>query len=294
VPSPAHVDIETTGARIHVARRGSGTPLLLLHGYPQTHRMWDRVAPALAERHEVVAPDLRGYGDSSRPAGGSDHAGYSKRAMARDMVEVMAALGHDRFDVAGHDRGGRVAHRMAKDHPDAVRRLCVMDIAPTLHMFEHTDQAFATGYYHWFFLIQGGGLPERLIGADPGWFLRETLSRWAAPGAVFDDEAVSEYVRCFSDPDVVHASCEDYRAAASVDLVHDRADRDRRLACPLLVLWGEAGFVHRTYDVLEVWRGYADDVRGHPVPGGHFCPEESPTAVVRSLSAFLDAPEEPP
>lgn len=289
---PDVLDVETSGARIHVTRQGSGPPVLLLHGYPQTHRMWHRVAPALVDRFEVVAPDLRGYGDSSRPPGGADHSGYSKRAMAADMVEVMTALGHERFAVVGHDRGGRVGHRMAKDHPERVRRLCVIDIAPTLHMFDHTDQAFATGYYHWFFLVQGDGLPEHLIGADPGWYLREKLRRWAAPGAVFDEGAVAEYVRCFSDPEVVHATCEDYRAAAGIDLEHDRADRDRLVTCPLLVLWGEAGFVHRTYDVLEVWRGYATDVRGHAVPGGHFPPEESPDSVVAALTTFLDSPSE--
>lgn len=294
VPPPQVLDVETAGTVLHVTRRGSGPPLLLLHGYPETHRMWDRVAPALAERFEVVAPDLRGYGDSGRPPGGPDHGGYSKRAMAGDLVELMAALGHRRFDVAAHDRGGRVAHRLAKDHPGAVRRLCVMDIAPTLHMFEHTDQAFATGYYHWFFLVQGDGLPEHLIGADPEWFLRETLRRWAAPGAEFDEAAVAEYVRCFGDPAVVHASCEDYRAAAGIDLVHDRADRDRVLTCPLLVLWGEAGFVHRTYDVLDVWRQYASDVRGHAVPGGHFLPEEAPEAVLEALVPFLTEPEVEP
>ncbi|PKW27683.1 alpha/beta fold hydrolase [Phycicoccus duodecadis] len=282
-------DLDVGDARIRVRRRGSGSPVLLLHGYPQTHRMWDEVAAALAERHEVITPDLRGYGDSSAPDGGPEHAGYSKRAMAADVVAVMAALGHERFAVAGHDRGGRVAHRLALDHPQALTRLAVLDIAPTLHMVENTDRQLAYGYYHWFFLAQPDGLPERLIGADPGWFLREKLRRWSAPGTVFDEERLAEYVRCFSRPEVVHASCEDYRAALGVDLDHDRASRDagERVGCPLLVLWGEAGFVARSYDVVDVWRRYADDVRGRTVPGGHFCPEESPAEVTAALAGFF-------
>lgn len=280
-------EVETQGARIHVTVRGEGPPVLLLHGYPQTHRLWDRVAPALARRAQVVAPDLRGYGDSSTPPGGADHAGYSKRAMAQDLVEVMASLGHDRFAVVGHDRGARVGHRMALDHPEAVERLAVLDIVPTLHMVEHADAAFATGYYHWFFLAQAGGLPERLIGADPEWFLREKLARWSAPGAVPDEAAVAEYVRCFT-PETVHASCEDYRAALGIDLEHDRAARGQRVGCPVLVLWGEQGFVARTYDVLDVWRGYATDVGGGAVPGGHFCPEEAPQEVLAALGPWLD------
>ncbi|MGG5257759.1 alpha/beta fold hydrolase [Phycicoccus avicenniae] len=281
-------DVDTDGARIHVAVSGEGPPVVLLHGYPQTHRLWDRVAPALARRHTVVAPDLRGYGDSSTPPGGPDHAGYAKRAMAQDVLEVMAALGHDRFAVVGHDRGARVGHRLALDHPEAVERLAVLDIVPTLHMVEHTDAAFATGYYHWFFLAQPDGLPERLIGTDPEWFLREKLRRWSAPGHAPDEEAVAEYVRCFT-PGTVHASCEDYRAALGIDLEHDRASRaaGERVAAPLLALWGERGFVARTYDVLDVWRGYADDVAGHAVPGGHFCAEEAPAEVLEALDGWL-------
>lgn len=280
--------IPVGGAEINLLTGGDGPPLLLIHGYPQTHAMWHRLAPQLAQRFTVVCPDLRGYGDSSKPPGTPDHGNYSKREMARDLVEVMAALGFERFAVAGHDRGARVAHRLALDHPARIERACVMDIAPTLHMFDHTDQAFATGYYHWFFLIQPDGLPEHMIGADPGWFLREKLRRWSAPGAHFDEAAVAEYVRCFSSPEGVHASCEDYRAAASIDLEHDRADFGRRrIACPLLVLWGERGFVSRSYDVLTVWGEYADDVRGAPVTGGHFLPEESPDEVLRQLLPFL-------
>ncbi len=279
--------IATSGAEIFVRYGGRGAPLLLLHGFPQTHAMWHRVAPALAEHYFVVCADLRGYGDSSKPEAGPDHAAYSKRAMAQDMVEVMAELGHERFFVAGHDRGARVAHRMALDHSGRVARACVMDIAPTRHMFEHVDKDFATGYYHWFFLIQGEGLPEHMIGADPGYYLERKLAHWSAPGAVFDPDAVAEYRRCFTDPATIHAACEDYRAAAGIDLEHDEADRGRRIECPLLVLWGARGFVHRTYDVLDVWRHYAAEVGGRALECGHFLPEEQPRAVIDELIAFF-------
>ena len=285
-------DIAVDAMSIRVSHGGEGSPLLLLHGYPQTRHMWHRVAPALSRHHHVVCADLRGYGDSAKPPGGARQAAYAKRAMADDMVAVMAALGYRRFAVAvaGHDRGARVAHRLALDHADRVTRLCVMDIAPTRHMFATADRHFATGYYHWFFLIQPDGLPERLIGADPEYWLREKLRRWAAPGAEFDEGAVREYLRCFSGPEGIRASCDDYRAAADIDLEHDEADFGRRrIDCPLLVLWGEHGFVHRSYDVLDVWRQYASDVSGHTVPSGHFLPEEAPAEVSTALLAFLEA-----
>jgi len=265
---------------------GDGPPLLLLHGYPQTRACWHRVAPALAERFTVVAADLRGYGDSSKPPGGGDHAAYSKRTMAADMLAVMRALGHERFSVAGHDRGGRVAHRMARDHPDVVERAAVLDIVPTLTLFESTDQAFATVYYHWFFLIQPDGLPETMIGHDPEWFLRETVRRWSGSALPVAEEALEEYVRCFRDPAAIHASCEDYRAAASIDLEHDRAD-DRLIECPLLVLWGEQGRIHKLYDVLETWRAVASDASGRALPCGHFVPEECPEETTEELLRFL-------
>jgi haloacetate dehalogenase len=278
--------IRATGARINLVCGGDGPPLLLLHGYPQTHAMWHKIAPELARRHTVVVPDLRGYGDSSKPDGGPDHAGYSKRAMAQDQVEAMAALGFDRYAVVGHDRGARVAHRMALDYADRIERIAVLDIIPTRAVFEQSDQALATAYFHWFFLIQPDGFPERLIGADPAFYLESRLSRWGADRRAFTPAAVAEYLRCFEDPRCIHATCEDYRAAATIDLVHDRADA-RKVSAPLLALWGARGFVGKQYDVLKVWRRYANDVRGAPLPCGHFLPEEAPAETLRALRGFL-------
>ena len=233
------VRIETEGASINVVYGGKGPPVVLLHGYPQTYAMWHLVVPRLAESFTVVATDLRGYGDSSKPEGGVDHAGYSKRAMAADQAEVMEALGFGSFAVVGHDRGGRVAHRMALDHPERVTKLVVLDIVPTHYVFATADKELATVYYHWFFLIQPYDLPERLIGTDPDYFLGKKLGGWGTGIEVFAPEAYAEYERCFRDPKTVHASCEDYRAAATIDLEHDEADRGRRIECPLLALWGE-------------------------------------------------------
>jgi haloacetate dehalogenase len=287
-PGFAARDVEGAGARIHCVIGGSGPPLLLLHGYPQTHAMWHKVAPALAETFTVVCADLRGYGDSDKPASGPPHEAYAKRAMAADMVAVMKALGFGRFRLAGHDRGGRVAHRLCRDHPDAVERVAVLDISPTLTMFEHTDQAFATAYYHWFFLIQAFDLPERMIGADPAWYLAQKMKRWSAgQTSFFDPRAWAEYERCFRDPAVIHASCEDYRAAATVDLEHDRDDGDRKLAMPLLALWGAKGVVHRLFDPLRDWREVARDVRGEALPTGHYVAEEAPEATLRHFLAFF-------
>jgi haloacetate dehalogenase len=280
--------IGTTHAEIHLRLGGVGPPVLLLHGYPQTSAMWHRVAPALAGRFTVVAADLRGYGASSKPPSGPDHTAYSKRAMAADMVEVMAALGFPAFAVAGHDRGGRVGHRMALDHPEAVTRLAVLDIVPTHTMWGRMGKELALATYHWLFLAQPDGLPERLIGADPGWWVREKLRRWAGDPDAFAPEAVAEYVRCFSDPAAVHASCEDYRAGASVDDELDAADLGRRrIACPLLVLWGDRGIAQRVEDPLAAWRPWADDVRGQGIRSGHFLPEEAPAETLAALDAFL-------
>lgn len=275
--------MEGRGVTISGAMAGEGPPLLLLHGYPQTHLIWRKVAPALARDFTVVLTDLRGYGDSGRP----DDGDYSKRAMAADQVAVMRGLGFERFFVAGHDRGGRVAHRMALDHPGAVARLAVLDIAPTLHMYRATDQAFATAYYHWFFLIQPFDLPERLIGADPEYFLRWTLAAWCKTEGAIEEEAVSEYLRCFRDPAAIRATCEDYRAAAGIDLAHDEADLGRRLDQPLLVLWGAEATPGRLWDMLAVWRERAVRVDGHALPCGHFLPEEAPAETLAALQTFF-------
>jgi haloacetate dehalogenase len=284
--------IRTSGAEIFVRTAGRGAPLLLLHGYPQTHAIWHRVAPRLADRFAVVCADLRGYGDSGKPEGGPGHAGYAKRAMAQDMVEVMAELGHDRFMVAGHDRGGRVAHRLCLDHPDRVLRAAVLDIVPTRTLFRATDQALASGYYHWFFLSQPSPLPERLIGADPLFYLHQKLGQWSAgkDRRWLDPAALAEYERCFADPATIQASCEDYRAAATIDLAHDEADLDRRIACPLLALWGEEALMHRHFDVLATWREKASGpVEGGALPCGHYLPEEQPEATLRELERFFGA-----
>ncbi len=283
------VPVPTGAGHIAAWVGGEGPALLLLHGYPQSRAMWHRVAPALAERFRVVVPDLRGYGQSGAPTPDVPAASlYSKREMAADQVAVMDALGVDRFAVAGHDRGGRVGHRMALDHPGRVTRLAVLDILPTRTLLRATDQAFATAYWHWFFLIQQDGLPERMIGADPEWFIREILRRWAADRDRLDPAAVEEYVRRFT-PAVVAASCADYRAAAGIDLEHDDADvaAGRRIACPLLVLWGARGAMGRMYDVPAAWEPVADDVRGAAVDCGHFLPEERPEETLAALEGFL-------
>lgn len=280
--------IETDDAAIDLVVGGNGPPVLLLHGYPQTRAMWHAIAPMLAERYQVVAPDLRGYGDSAKPPGGPDHAEYSKRAMAADQIAVMTALGAERFAVLGHDRGARVGHRMALDHRDRVERLAVLDIVPTLTVFSRLNQGVATGYYHWFFLIQDEPLPERLIGNDPKFYLHWCLARLGGSLEMFHPEALAEYERCF-DPETIHASCEDYRAAASIDLEHDRADLNRPLACPVLALWGSRGRVHQWYDVLACWRERAERVAGGAIDAGHFLAEERASEVGDALFDFLGA-----
>jgi haloacetate dehalogenase len=267
----------------------AGPALLLLHGYPQTHAIWHKVAPRLAQRFNVVATDLRGYGDSAKPPGSPTHEAYSKREMAKDQAEAMRALGHERYFLCGHDRGARVAHRLAVDHPAAVVKLVTLDIAPTLAMYEQTTEAFARAYWHWFFLILPAHLPERMIESDAKLFLRRKMGEGAAGMTPFAPEAWAEYQRCFT-PGAIHASCEDYRAAATIDLVHDRADRDagRRIACPMLALWGDHGIIGRCFKPLDEWRRVAADVRGHGVASGHYIPEEAPDILVAELERFFE------
>jgi haloacetate dehalogenase len=276
------------GINAVVGPKRDAPALLLLHGYPQTHAIWHKIAPRLAARFNVVASDLRGYGDSAKPPGSPDHGNYTKREMARDQVELMRALGHERFFLAGHDRGGRVAHRLAVDHPGSVMKVAVLDIAPTLAMYEQTDEVFARAYWHWFFLILPAHLPEKMIGADVKLFLRKKMGAGAAGLTPFAPEAFAEYERCFTSG-VIHASCEDYRAAAGIDLVHDRADRDagRRVAAPLLALWGAHGIIERCFKPLDEWRRVAGDVRGSSLPAGHYLPEEVPDLVAAELEKFF-------
>ncbi len=274
--------INTGEADIRVWRSGSGPPLLLLHGHPQTHVMWHLIAPLLARQFSVVAPDLRGYGDSSKPPTTPDHAPYSKRAMAGDQIRVMRQLGFERFFVAGHDRGGRVAYRMALDHPERVAKLAVLDIIPTGEAFRRADMEFGLRYYHWFFLAQPYDLPERLIGADPSnFYLRGRRE-------VFAPEALEEYLRCARNPETIHAMCEDYRAGATIDFALDEADRGkRRIDCPLLVLWGRKGPLDKWYDVLGIWRDWAGNVRGRALDCGHYLAEEAPEETAAELAAFF-------
>jgi haloacetate dehalogenase len=281
--------LEVPGAAINLRWGGKGPPLLLLHGYPETHVMWHKVAPSLAERFTVVCPDLRGYGDSSKPPDGEGHYGYSKRAMAADQVEVMRQLGFRRFQLVGHDRGARVAHRLCLDHGDSVERAALLDIIPTAEVFARTDKRLATYYYHWFFLIQPNELPERLIAGAVDHYLDSIFRSLAGNRNVFTPEAQAAYRRSMRDPATIHATCEDYRAGASIDLEHDAADADQRIRCPLLVLWGESGVVGRLYDPLAIWREKAVDVQGRALPCGHFLPEEAPAETLAALTDFLRA-----
>lgn len=277
--------IDAGEAAIRARIGGDGPPVLLLHGHPQTHMAWHRVAPVLARDFTVVAADLRGYGDSSKPPTTPDHEPYSKRAMARDQVAVMASLGFERFSVAGHDRGAYCAHRLALDHPGRVERLAILDAVPNAEAWRRVDRNFMLGWWHWAFLAQPAPLPERLIGADPEWYLTRDAER-IAPWA---PEALAEYVRCYSDPETLHAICEDYRAGATIDFAHDDADRGtRRVECPVLVLWGQREDLEQLYgDPLEVWRAWADDVRGEGLDCAHFLAEEAPDATASALRAFF-------
>ena len=286
-PGFARRRVRTSGATINLVAGGEGPPVLMLHGYPETHAMWHKIAPTLARKYTVVCPDLRGYGDSSRPRGLPDHSNYSKRAMALDMAEVMSKLGHERFHLVGHDRGARVAHRLARDHGRRVRTLTVMDISPTLKMYASTDMAFARAYYHWFFLIQPAPLPEKLLAGQVPYYILGRIGRGRSGLKPFSAAAQREYVRAFRNPRTIHATCEDYRASATIDLVHDRKDARRKLAMPVLALWGKQGVVEAQFDCLADWREVARNVTGRALDCGHFLPEEKPAEVLRELERFF-------
>ena len=277
--------VDAGGTQVRVRHGGSGPPLLLLHGNPQTHVMWHLIAPRLAEDFTIVATDLRGYGDSSKPPTTPNHSPYSKREMAKDQIEVMRELGFERFSVCGHDRGGRVAYRMALDHPDRVVKLAILDIIPTGEAFRRADMAFGLGYWHWFFYAQPYDMPERFLAIDPDEHLLEGHRQ------LFSPEALEDYLRCFRNPESRHAICEDYRAAATLDFTHDEADRQaaRRIGCPVLALWGRQGSLDDWYDVVGIWRGWADDARGRAIDCGHYLPEEAPEETYAELRAFFAA-----
>lgn len=281
--------IKTAGAEIFLRIAGRGPAVLLIHGYPQTHAAWDRVAPGLTAQFTVVCPDLRGYGASARPLSDASHAPYSKRAMALDLVEVMETLGFTRFAVVGHDRGARVAYRLALDHAARIAALCVLDVVPTAEAWDRTDMTEALAQFHWQLLAQPEPLPERLIGAAPDFFMEWLLRSWAAPGFAFPPNAVAAYRAAFRDPEVIHATCEDYRAGATIDYLHDSQDRakGRSISCPVLVLWGEADAASRRTRFLEVWKQWAADVTGGGLDCGHFLPEEAPEALLARLEPFL-------
>lgn len=279
--------IDTGETEIFLRIGGSGPPLLLLHGYPQSHACWHRVAPILAEHHTVICPDLRGYGRSGCPESDPAHEVYAKRAVARDQVRVMQALGFERFDLCGHDRGGRVAHRLARDWPANVRRLALLDIMPTWETWEQYDRKAAMASYHWQFLAQPYDLPERLVAHEPDYYLTWTLNSWAASEQFWSEEAYQDYLAAIRQPERFHAMCEDYRAGAGLDLEHDAADRDRKLAMPLLVLWGGGHGRKDHWPFVEVWRENAEQVEGRPLPCGHFLPEEAPDDTAAALAAFF-------
>lgn len=283
---------DVNGVQINFRHGGKGPPLLLLHGYPQTHVIWHKVADRLAEHFTLVMPDLRGYGDSSKPHGDAAHLNYSKRVMAQDMVALMHALDYASFDVCGHDRGGRVAHRLALDHAPCVKKLMVIDISPTRTMFEATNQQFAQAYYHWFFLAQPYPLPETLIGNNAEFFINTTLGAWGSQGSTgfFAPEAMAEYRRCFCQPEMIHAGCEDYRAAATIDLVHDADHEVNKITCPLHVVWGEHGVVGKLFKPLHDWQDKAlTTVTGKALPAGHFIPDQAPDLLLDEMMAFFKA-----
>jgi haloacetate dehalogenase len=282
-------DIEVSETTIHLVTGGSGPPLLLLHGYPQTHVLWRHVGVALANQFTVVAPDLRGYGDSGKPVSDPGHRAYSKRSMARDMVEVMAALGHEQFFVAGHDRGGRVAYRLALDHPERVLKLATLDIMPTYSTWQGMRGTGGVGAYHWYFLAQPYDLPERLIGSDPHFYLQWMLRSWLARKDAIEPEAMAAYEAAFSNPEMIRATCDDYRAGATIDVEIDRDDRElgNTIRCPMLVLWGDRDGAMSDDRYLRTWHDWASEVSGQSIPGGHFLPEEAPEETTAALREFF-------
>lgn len=289
-PGFEHHSLHVTGATINLRMGGEGPPLLLLHGYPETHIMWHPIAQRLAKDFTLVIPDLRGYGDSSKPEGDDTHVTYSKREMAFDQVEVMVKLGFEKFAVAAHDRGARVAHRMALDHEARIERLALLDIVPTRDVYLDVDKLVATAYFHWFFLIQKRDMPERLIGGDPDFYFGKIFDGGSGGRAseVFGDDALAEYLRCHGSAESIHATCEDYRAGASIDLKHDEADLDRKMTCPVHIIWGARGLVGLRYQVMKLWRARASQVTGDAIKdAGHFLVEEAPDATYKALDTFL-------
>ena len=283
------VEGDADGLSIRAVAGGKGPALLLLHGHPQTKAIWHKVAPFLAESFTVVAADLRGYGDSGKPAGLPDHSNYSKRRMAQDQVDLMRALGFDEFMVMSHDRGARVAARMAIDHPDVVRKLVTLDVAPTLAMYEQTSFEFARAYWHWFFLVRPAPFPETLIRADPDLYLKQTMGARSAGLKPFSTEAYADYLRCLSDPATAHGICEDYRASVTIDLEHDMTDLSvgKKIVCPFLALWGADGVIGKCFDPIAEWSHWSENVTGGPLPCGHYIPEEAPELLLDRVLPFL-------
>ncbi|MDB9972142.1 alpha/beta hydrolase [Alphaproteobacteria bacterium] len=278
--------IEVNGVNINYKIGGKGEPLLLLHGYPQSHVLWRKIAPLFAENYTVICSDLRGYGDSDKPQSDKKHLTYSKKTMGLDQNELMKKLGFKEYFLVGHDRGGRVAHRMAIDFKENIKKISVLDIVPTSHVFKNTNAILAKRYYHWFFLIQSYPLPETMIGNDPEYYIRSKLQMWGANNEYLTEEIIQEYLRCFT-TETIQASCEDYRAGASIDLVHHEEDFDKKISCPLQVLWGSKATIEELYDPIKVWKEWALNVEGQSIDCGHFLPEESPVETYNAIINFF-------
>ncbi|MCK9916143.1 alpha/beta hydrolase [Microbacteriaceae bacterium K1510] len=281
--------IDVDDVTINCRVGGSGPPVLLLHGFPQNLAMWAKIAPALAAHYTVVCADLRGYGDSGKPICLPDNSNYSFRALAADQAELMQQLGFDRFHVIGHDRGARTAHRLSLDHPTRILSLAVLDIVPTYAMYMNTNRHVARGYWHWYFLSQPAPFPEHMIGLDPDYFYQNCLVGWGATSlSGFDQEQLESYRRCWRDPAMIHGSCSDYRAAATIDLEHDAADIGVKVGCPTLAFWGEKGLMHQLFDLGTEWRKRCANLATATLPGGHFFPDQYPRETAARLKHFLD------